>query len=398
MANKLDLTHQIFGKLTVVREAELEERTQPGKRSWICQCECGNLTQVTTSHLTSGHTQSCGCYRKSGIYNQIKRQDFTGQQFGRFTVLRDVESKNGKRQVECRCECGTTKIVGLGDLKAGKVQSCGCLRNERVKAAMSNIDHSNPTYRTDLSGQVFGRLTVLEFDPETTLQKRTSSNSRSYWKCACACGEKIIVAGTQLTSGHTQSCGCLQKESAQKSISIARTAGIEQLTANLAGSRFDKLTVIELDKVRSGQGQGSFWRCKCDCGNIKTIPYGSLVKGHSHSCGCLKESVGEYYISQVLSDKGVEYQQEVKFEDLKDKNYLRFDFGIYRNKELILLIEYDGRQHSDMSSQWYNETVVLHDQMKDLYCQQHNIPFLRIPYTMTKEEILSALIEANIFN
>lgn len=28
---------------------------------WKCQCECGNYTFVSTSHLNSGHTKSCGC-------------------------------------------------------------------------------------------------------------------------------------------------------------------------------------------------------------------------------------------------------------------------------------------------------------------------------------------------
>lgn len=397
MANKLHLENQIFGKLLVIREADLEERKNPSIRSWICQCECGNLTQVDTAHLTSGHTKSCGCYKNSGVYNQNRRQDFTGAKFGRFTILRDAESKNGKRYVECQCDCGTVKIIRLSDLKAGKVQSCGCLRNERVKEAMGKLDHSKPTYRNDLSGQKFGYLTVLGFDPDTTLQKRTENNSKSYWKCICVCGTKLSVVGTQLTSGHTQSCGCLQKEQAMKNIEIARKAGTQQSTAKLEGMRFDKLTVLELDDVQSGQGNGSFWRCRCDCGTIKTVPYSSLVQGHSHSCGCLKMSTGEYRISQILSSKDVDYKQEVKFQDLKDKTSLRFDFGIYQDGELILLIEYDGRQHFDSSSQWYNETVVLHDQMKTEYCQQHNIPLLRIPYTMSQEEILNTLTNANIF-
>ena len=30
---------------------------------WKCICDCGNTTIVSTSHLTSGHTTSCGCDR-----------------------------------------------------------------------------------------------------------------------------------------------------------------------------------------------------------------------------------------------------------------------------------------------------------------------------------------------
>ena len=56
----------------------------------------------------------------------------------------------------------------------------------------------------DLTGQIFGRLTVVE---------RSGSNGyNSLWKCKCACGEERVVQSTMLKSGRTQSCGCLQRE------------------------------------------------------------------------------------------------------------------------------------------------------------------------------------------
>lgn len=396
MASKLDLTHQTFGKLLVVREAELEERTQPNTRSWICQCECGKLTQVTTAHLTSGHTKSCGCYKNSGDYNKSKRQDFIGQKFGRFIILRDVESKNGKRQVECECECGTIKTVRLSDLKAGKVQSCGCLRNERVKEAIKEIKFSKPSFKNDLTGMTFGYLTVIEFDSEMSLAKRTANNKRSYWKCICKCGKIISVAGTSLTTEHTKSCGCLVGEKASENIKKNQLIGVKKNTANLKNQRFDKLLVLDIDSELSGKGNGSFWICQCDCGNIKSIPYSSLINGCSHSCGCLKMSVGEYYIDKILAENNIVYQREIKFKDLKDKDYLRFDFGVFQNDELALLIEYDGRQHFDNTSEWYNENVILHDKMKKEYCEQNNIPLLRIPYTMPQENITIDFILSHI--
>ena len=57
-----DLTGQIFGFLTVVKDT--------GKRQnknviWLCKCKCGNETEVITSNLHDGSTQSCGCIKKS---------------------------------------------------------------------------------------------------------------------------------------------------------------------------------------------------------------------------------------------------------------------------------------------------------------------------------------------
>lgn len=39
---------------------------------WMCKCECGNTTIVTTSHLTTNHTRSCGCLKHKG-YNYTHR-------------------------------------------------------------------------------------------------------------------------------------------------------------------------------------------------------------------------------------------------------------------------------------------------------------------------------------
>jgi len=55
-----DLTGIVFGKLTVLG---LFGRDKHQKRLWECKCECGNIVTPHTSHLKSGHTCSCGCYR-----------------------------------------------------------------------------------------------------------------------------------------------------------------------------------------------------------------------------------------------------------------------------------------------------------------------------------------------
>ena len=60
----------------------------------------------------------------------------------------------------------------------------------------------------DLSGQKFNRLTVIRRD-ESVLNKVS-------WICKCECGNEISVTTSHLKCGHTQSCGCLQKEKARE--------------------------------------------------------------------------------------------------------------------------------------------------------------------------------------
>lgn len=51
-----------YGKLTVLEYAYSKNQ----KRYWKCKCECGNTVFVSTSHLHSGHTRSCGCIKSYG--------------------------------------------------------------------------------------------------------------------------------------------------------------------------------------------------------------------------------------------------------------------------------------------------------------------------------------------
>ena len=63
----------------------------------------------------------------------------------------------------------------------------------------------------DLTGQRFGRLTVVERAEDYVSPK---GRRNVQWVCKCDCEEngRIIVSGCSLTRGLTKSCGCLQKE------------------------------------------------------------------------------------------------------------------------------------------------------------------------------------------
>lgn len=57
MAKFIDLTGQKFSKLTVIKRAE----SQKSRTMWICECECGNETIVSSGNLKSKAVKSCGC-------------------------------------------------------------------------------------------------------------------------------------------------------------------------------------------------------------------------------------------------------------------------------------------------------------------------------------------------
>lgn len=57
-----DLTGLRFGHLTVLAH---EGKTKHGNAQWLCLCDCGEKAVVAGGHLTSGHTVSCGCRKRS---------------------------------------------------------------------------------------------------------------------------------------------------------------------------------------------------------------------------------------------------------------------------------------------------------------------------------------------
>lgn len=60
----------------------------------------------------------------------MKPLELEGKKFGRLSVVRKVESKNGRSMWLCKCDCGK-EVVKTGKLLAnGMTRSCGCLSRE----------------------------------------------------------------------------------------------------------------------------------------------------------------------------------------------------------------------------------------------------------------------------
>lgn len=64
MGKAKDLTNQKYGLLTPIRPIK---GTSTKKRKWLCKCDCGNYTEVTTDKLISGWTKGCGCINRANM-------------------------------------------------------------------------------------------------------------------------------------------------------------------------------------------------------------------------------------------------------------------------------------------------------------------------------------------
>lgn len=87
----------------------------------------------------------------------------------------------------------------------------------------------------------------------------------------------------------------------------------------------------------------------------------------------------------------VNFIPQYAFDDCRYIYVLHFDFAIFDGEKLLGLIEYDGKQHFEPvvffgGEDGFNKTKK-RDQIKNTYCQTHNIPLLRLPYILSMEEI-----------
>ncbi len=62
MPGRIDITNQRFGRLVAIRPVGKDHR---GGIQWLCHCDCGKYTTVTTANLRIGNTKSCGKHARA---------------------------------------------------------------------------------------------------------------------------------------------------------------------------------------------------------------------------------------------------------------------------------------------------------------------------------------------
>lgn len=283
----------------------------------------------------------------------------------------------------------------------------------------------------DLTGKRFGRLVVL--------YRVENRNKRVRYLCKCDCGNLVVVYGYSLTSGDTQSCGCLKAERSK-----------EACCKDIIGKQFYWLTVEDIIPGTHNRNRTAV--CRCVCGQVVNVSYGNLTSGNVKSCGCLRKKISsknaydltgqiindievlkragnrrrealwdskcfcgrifqatsyqllsgtikscgciksypEEIIAKYLDEHNVDYERQKHFDDCKDQHTLSFDFYI---RSINSIIEYDGELHYIQNDGFNDlEKQQKHDAIKTKYCEDHNINLLRIPY-WEKDNIESILAD-----
>jgi len=96
---------------------------------------------------------------------------------------------------------------------------------------------------------------------------------------------------------------------------------------------------------------------------------------------CSIKSRGEIKIKDILSKYNIDYIEQKTFDNCVYKSKLKFDFYIPISN---ICVEYDGIQHFEPIEYFggideFNE-LKIKDNLKSIYCSEHNIKLIRIPY------------------
>lgn len=188
----VDLTGKTFGKLTVLYQ---NGRDNNNNAIWHCVCECGNAIDVDGHRLTrkSQNKTSCGKCEKPKY--TPKYENLVGNVYGSLKVLELHHIDKGAYWL-CEClECGNKCVISAKSLKSNHAKSCGCLKVKHMRDLGLNYHASPKVPHKELSGEKFGKLTVLNYVGD------------GRWRCKCDCGNESVVDTYSLTHNKVLSCG-----------------------------------------------------------------------------------------------------------------------------------------------------------------------------------------------
>jgi hypothetical protein len=137
MSRLIDLAGKRFGRWKVLKRDVFRTK---GNARWISKCDCGRVKSISSQHLISGATKSCGCYLE---------KDLTGKRFGKWTVVEKIKKETERQKsmagavYSCRCDCGTEGVLWRVSLVNGSSKSCGCSQVKPTEVTASNSLYSS---------------------------------------------------------------------------------------------------------------------------------------------------------------------------------------------------------------------------------------------------------------
>lgn len=251
------------------------------------------------------------------------KKDITGQRFGYLTVIectgRRAVRKNGSVVGyiwKCKCDCGNEIEVEVSRLTGGHKLSCGCKHYDLV---------SDKIKSEDLTGQRFGRLTVVKWLP---LNERDEKHRYYPYLCKCDCGNTTYAKANDLRTGNKISCGCAHDEYSHTGHMTHKTHGASYTKLYKVWVTIKGRCLNPNDKNYHHYGGAGKSICE-EWLDFETFREWAYSHGYDENA-----KKGECTIDRIDNSKGYS-PDNCRWVDMKVQR---------RNQDCVTLYEYDGKK------------------------------------------------------
>ncbi|MBW3021060.1 hypothetical protein KY334_07225, partial [Candidatus Woesearchaeota archaeon] len=279
---------------------------------------------------------------------------------------------NPKDKLKIQCSCGEIFYTKFSNFKHGSQKQCvNCGKNKNINNRKRDIEEIHLELKNN-NCELIGEYI----------------NSSKRVKIKCSCGEIFSTTLSNLRQKNYKCNICNLGRLDCKNLKEDVIKYIEQNNCKLLSDYENNRSKLKL---------------QCECGKIfytsfKTFCGGGNVVPKTRCNICTKRmSYAEKIVNDFLLKKDINFCSEYSFSDLKSEKggRLRFDYAIFKDKILDLLIELDGEYHyKPILGQLNLEIQQKNDFLKDEYCRKENIKLIRIPYWEFKniENILNTIL------
>lgn len=325
-------------------------------------------------------------FTKIGDPFEINVEDLTD---GSHTMVRFIcDYCDGENQTEEKYKWNRYRNL-KNNLKNNKKDCCIPCRSGKAGAANFNKDKSLKVMCPNLLNE--WDYTKNKITPDTIGYK---SSKKAWWKCQKGHEWEALIHNR--AKGNSNCPYCSNK---RVCIDNCLYTVKPDLAKEWHPTKNGELTPHDIVYVSK---KNIWWRCVVDKSHEwKSKPSNRVYNGHG--CPICNESKGEKEIRRILQENNIKFEHQYEFPELLGLGggRLKFDFAVFNKGNIrTFMMEYDGEFHY---KKFYEndgyEILKKHDERKNEYCEQNNIPLVRIPYWEFDniEEILKKeLIKYNV--
>lgn len=383
VSSLINKTRDKYEKLLKDENSDFEiiEYSGFSKKSVIRHNACGRVYSIIFSNFWA-YKKCAKCEKDSISLEKVFLKKY-GHIFENrnYTYLGGYRGSSTKIDIKCN-ECNSIYSVNARNFYANNVD-CKCRRRITGSNQYTKATTTEQVIQENLR-KLQNKFIELKLNDEFEVKWETFVNNSSVLLVKHRkCGRTLSKTANKILLGSCRYCSNKHQLSPDEYKNKVKT---------ITNDKY-----ICLDDYKNNQTKLMHKHIVCErswlCAPVKFVNEGVRCPT------CTKyESKGERKIREFFEKHNIEYSEQYKISDCKNIYSLPFDFAIFVNKELKLLIEFDGKQHFqpvELFGGYENfKKLQKNDNIKNKYCQDNNIDLLRISYRSINkiDEILTKVV------